>query len=120
MNVETPPPLNDAATLRPSIIMRPSLARPPFAVKIVMNGAVCAPLLSRCPPAAQERRPGERHRSAWPAGLLMMSLLSTDWRRALCVSTTGVSPVTVIVSATAPTRISMLIGMTPDPVTSTL
>ena len=49
----------------------------------------------------------------------MVSLLSTDWRRALCVSTIGVSPVTVIVSATAPTRIDMLIGITPAPVTST-
>jgi len=35
------------------------------------------------------------------------------------VSTTGVSPVTVTVSATAPTRIAMLIGMTPEPDTST-
>ncbi len=49
----------------------------------------------------------------------MMSLLSTAWRRALCVSTTGVSPVTVIVSETAPTRSAMLIGMTPEPLTST-
>ena len=43
MKVDTPPPLNEAATLRPSIIMRPSLARPPLAVKNVMNGRVIAP-----------------------------------------------------------------------------
>src|SRR5690242_9427640 len=48
----------------------------------------------------------------------MTSLLRTAWRRALCVSTMGVSPVTVTVSATAPTRMAMLMGMTPDPVTS--
>jgi hypothetical protein len=35
------------------------------------------------------------------------------------VSTTGVSPLTVIVSASVPTRISVLIAITPDPVTST-
>jgi urea carboxylase len=46
----------------------------------------------------------------------MMSLVSTFWRRALCVSTTGVSPVTVIVSVTVPTRSWKLIGMTPVPV----
>ena len=46
MNVDTPPPLNDAATLRPSTIIRPSLARPPFALKKVMNGVVIAPLLT--------------------------------------------------------------------------
>ena len=43
MNVETPPPLNDAATGMPLINMRPSLARPPLAVKNVMNGSVIAP-----------------------------------------------------------------------------
>jgi hypothetical protein len=34
------------------------------------------------------------------------------------VSTTGVSPVTVTVSATAPTRISALLVKAPSPVTS--
>ena len=43
MKVDTPPPLNDAATGRPLINMRPSLARPPFDVKNVMNGSVIAP-----------------------------------------------------------------------------
>jgi hypothetical protein len=48
-----PPPLNDAATFMPSSIMRPSLERPPFAAKNVMNGVVIAPLLtvlSTCSP----------------------------------------------------------------------
>jgi len=40
-------------------------------------------------------------------------------RRVVCVSTSGDSPVTVMVSASAPTRISALIGTTPDPRTST-
>ena len=117
MNVDTPPPLNDAATGRPSIIIRPSLARPPFAVNIAMNGVVTAlPFPCTCSPGtAASSAPYVR-----VAGrVLMMSLLSTFWRRALWVSTTGVSPVTVIVSATVPTRIWKLIGMTPEPVTST-
>jgi hypothetical protein len=46
------------------------------------------------------------------------SLLSTTWRRTLCVSTTGVSPVTVTVSVTAPARISALMVKTPSPVIS--
>jgi hypothetical protein len=39
--------------------------------------------------------------------------------RADCTSTTGVSPVTVMVSARAPTRISALMLVTPPPVSST-
>jgi len=35
-----------------------------------------------------------------------MSLLTVCWARTLCTSTIGVSPVTVIVSSSAPTRIS--------------
>ena len=42
MKVETPPPLNDAATGSPSIIIRPSLARPPLAVNIAMKGVTAA------------------------------------------------------------------------------
>jgi hypothetical protein len=37
----------------------------------------------------------------------------------LCTSTTGVSPVTVMVSSTPPTRISTPMLMTPAPETST-
>ena len=50
--------------------------------------------------------------------VLTMFELSTVSRRVVCTSTTGVSPVTVTVSETAPTRRSALIVMTPDPVTS--
>ena len=67
MNVETPPPLNDAATLRPSIIMRPSLARPPLALKNVMNGVVIAPLLTVLSTISPGRPSAAPHRSAWPA-----------------------------------------------------
>jgi hypothetical protein len=45
---------------------------------------------------------------------------STTWRLVLVwTSTAGVSPTTVIVSETAPTRMSALILVTPPPVTST-
>ena len=97
--------------------MRPSFARPPLAVKNVMNGVVWAPrlaVLSTCRPGiAVSSAPYERVAGS----VLMTSLLSTAWRRALCVSTTGVSPLTVIVSSTAPTFRSALIVMTPDPLT---
>src|SRR5215475_5986322 len=95
MNVDTPPPLNDAATLRPSIIMRPSFARPPFAVNIVMNGVCIAPRFE----LFWTWRPGTAASSApydlVAGSVLMTSLLSTACRRALWISTTGVSPVTV-------------------------
>ena len=38
----------------------------------------------------------------------MMSPLMVAWRRTLCTSTTGVSPVTVIVSSSEPRRMSVL------------
>ncbi len=119
MNVETPPPLNDAATGMPLINMRPSLARPPFAVKNVMNGSVIAPrdVLSVVIPGmaassdAVAARDGQRVAS--------VSAVITISRRVDCTSTTGVSPVTVIVSCSAPTRRSALIVITPDPVIAT-
>jgi hypothetical protein len=43
----------------------------------------------------------------------------TSCRRVVCTSTIGVSPRTVSVSVTFPTRISALIVVTPDPVSST-
>ena len=46
------------------------------------------------------------------------SLAIVVCRRTLCVSTTGVSPVTVIVSATAPILMSTLTGAVNDPVSS--
>src|SRR4029453_17509112 len=47
----------------------------------------------------------------------MVSLSSVISRLVLCTSTTGVSPVTVIVSCTPPTRISASTAMTADPLT---
>jgi hypothetical protein len=49
----------------------------------------------------------------------MVSLSSVTSRRVLCTSTTGVSPVTVTVSATPPTFSSPSILMTPVPDSST-
>ena len=46
------------------------------------------------------------------------SLFSTTSRRTLCTSTTCDSPVTVIVSDSAPTRISTFTVNTPAPVSS--
>jgi hypothetical protein len=46
---------------------------------------------------------------------LMMSLSSTVWRRTLCTSTIGDWPLTVMVSVSAPTRMSTLIVAVKDP-----
>ena len=51
--------------------------------------------------------------------VVRVSLLSVVCRRTLSTSTMGVSPLTVIVSATPPTFISALIEATNDPVNST-
>ena len=48
----------------------------------------------------------------------MASPLSVTSRLALCTSTTGVSPVTVIVSASAPTLRSALMVAVNEPVSS--
>jgi len=50
---------------------------------------------------------------------LRTSLLNTVSRLALCTSTIGLSPVTVTVSSSAPSRISALIVAVNDPVSST-
>ena len=106
------PPACGTAMLRPSSSRRASeFARPPERI------APCAlnvhelhgPVLTSCWPP---NRPGHEHERATlyvPAvGIaLRMSFDSTVWRCAFCTSTTGVSPVTVIVSSTAPTRMSV-------------
>ena len=46
------------------------------------------------------------------------SSFNTCWRIVLCTSTTGDSPLTVIVSSSAPTRISVLTEATKAPVSS--
>ena len=98
------------------------LARPPESI------APCAlkvhelqgPVLTSCWPP---NSPGTSTSTALyqPAvGIaLMMSFVNTVWRGAFCTSTTGVSPVTVIVSATAPTRMSAFTLAVENPVSST-
>ena len=49
---------------------------------------------------------------------VMSSLLIVTWRRTLCVSTIGVSPVTVMVSSSAPTFMSALMFAVNAPVSS--
>jgi hypothetical protein len=49
----------------------------------------------------------------------MTSLVTTVWTEALCTSTTGVSPETVMVSETVPTFSSALTDAVLVPVTST-
>jgi hypothetical protein len=118
VNVETPPPLNDAAIGMPSIWTCPPFCRPPFAVKNVMSGVAIAlsdPVLVESPGIALSSAPYVR-----VAGIVFrISAFSTTSRRVVWVSTMGDSPVTVIVSCRVPTRISALIGTTPDPRTST-
>ena len=87
----------------PLIVMRPSLIGPPRAAKkVIVGDAASAPSLTTRPGTAFSRVPTER----FPGMASITSALSTVSRRVVWTSTTGVSPVTVIVSATAPTRIS--------------
>ncbi len=83
--------------------MRPSLLAPPLAEKNVIVGDSAMPLPSTVRPGvALSSAPAARD-----AGIDSTSSrsMTTSWR-AFCTSTTGDSPVTVIVSATPPTRIS--------------
>ncbi len=109
--------------LRPSSSRRASeFARPPD------RSAPCAlnvhelqgPVLTSCWPP---NRPGTSTSTALyePAvGIaLSTSFDNTVWRDAFCTSTTGVSPVTVMVSATAPTRMSTLTFVVTKLVSST-
>ena len=50
---------------------------------------------------------------------VMTSLATTDSRRAVCTSTIGDSPVTVIVSSSVPTRRSALTANVAEPASST-
>jgi hypothetical protein len=50
---------------------------------------------------------------------LITSLVRTVWRSALCRSTTGDSPVTVMVSSSEPTRMSALTLAVAEPESST-
>ena len=104
------PPLLAAAIVMPLTVMRPSPATPvEFAVlecalKNVIVGDNAGPLVSTVSPGvALSSAPTARATgNAW-----MVSLFMTTSRLAFCTSTSGVSPVTVIVSAMPPTRISI-------------
>ena len=88
----------------PLIAIRPSLIGPPRAAKkVIVGDAASAPSLTFSPGTAFNRVPTER----FPGIAATMSALSTVSFCALWTSTTGVSPVTVIVSSSAPTRMSI-------------
>src|SRR5580765_5513650 len=96
--------------------MRPSFVLPPLAVKNVIVGALATPLPSTVTPGMAFRMLPY----AWvPGRLAITSPVSTTSRLALWTSTTGVSPVTVIVSAIAPTFRSALMVAVNEPVSST-
>ena len=100
----------------PSIWTVPSLPLPPRAVNIVIRGS--APEFTICrlmPGTAMRRLPTPREAGS----AATTSELSTASRRVLRTSTTGVSPVTVMVSCRLLTRISALMVMVPVPVIST-
>jgi hypothetical protein len=96
--------LNGAAIVMPLMAIRPSLIGPPRAAKnVIVGDAASAPSLTFSPGTAFNRVPTER----FPGIAATMSALSTVSFCALWTSTTGVSPVTVIVSSSAPTRMSI-------------
>ena len=109
---DTPPPLNVAATVMPLTAMRPSLTWPPRALKNVIVGVTATPLPSTVRPGvALSSEPTVR-----VAGIAaIVSEESTVSRRTLCTSTTGVSPVTVMVSSRPPTRSSTGIVSVAEP-----
>ena len=118
MYAETPPPLNADPTLIPSSCRRPSLLRPPAPPNTTMPGTTCtsdaAPVATTVFGISVMRPAYERADGI----AVMRSPLIVVCRRTLCVSTIGVSPVTVIVSASAPTFRSALTTAVNEPVSS--
>src|SRR4051794_28382747 len=118
MYAETPPPLNADPTLIPSSCRRPSLLRPPAPPNTTMPGTTCT---SDAAPDATTVFGISVMRPAYARAdgiAVMRSLLIVVCRRTLCVSTIGVSPVTVIVSASAPTFRSALTTALNEPLSS--
>ena len=103
MYAETPAPLKADPTLMPSSCSRPSLPRPPALPNTTMPGTTWTS--DAAPPATTVLGISVISPAyARAAGIdVMRSLLIVVCRLMLCVSTTGVSPVTVTVSVTAPT-----------------
>ena len=121
------------AAERPAIVCRCSLALPPWIDRSVKVSPAVPPtswevselalvLSVPVPLVAPRIMPGcsaARLMPRRPVGMLSMtSLVTTFCTEALCTSTSGVSPVTVIVSASVPTFISALMVAVDEPVTS--
>ena len=106
---DTPAPLKAEPTLMPSTLTRPSLDRPPNPPNTTMPGttwtSVGAPPWLTLFGISWIRLLYEREEGI----ALIMSLSSTICRRTFWTSTMGDSPVTVMVSVSAPTRRSALI-----------
>ena len=118
MYAETPPPLNAEPTLIPSSCRRPSLLRPPAPPNTTMPGTTwisdAAPVATTVFGISVMRLAYERADGI----AVMRSPLIVVCRRTLWVSTIGVSPVTVIVSAIAPILRSPFTVALKDPVSS--
>jgi hypothetical protein len=92
------------------------LARPPRPPNTIIPGLSCTSL----PPPVIDGIIRTRPLYERTVGIdCISSLSSVRWRRALCRSTTGVSPVTVIVSCSEPTGMSAFTGTTKSLGTST-
>ena len=91
----------------PSICTVPSLLRPPREVKKIMSGAMplLAVPLAWMPETVASRLPYPRDAGS---AATTASSRTRCTRVLFCTSTTGVSPVTVIVSCSPPTRMSVL------------
>ena len=119
MYAETPPPLNADPTLIPSSCRRPSLLRPPAPPNTTMPGTTCT---SDAAPVATTVLGISVMRPAYARAdgiAVMRSVPMVVCLRTFCVSTMGVSPVTVIVSASAPTFRSALMTALNAPASST-
>ena len=105
---ETPPPLIAAPVPIPSVCAMPSLPRPPRPPKTIIPVLSCTLLL---PPPEITNEGISVAIAANPCATgsdSMSSVFICVCRRVLCTSTIGLSPVTVTVSSSVPTRNSAL------------
>ena len=100
----------------PSTCRRPSVVGPPWLPNVIMPGFRITLPLSLPVMLGTSMRIEFHARTAGTE--LTISLLTTCCRFALWTSTIGVSPETVIVSSSAPTRISALTLAVKSPVSS--
>src|SRR6185503_6706041 len=115
---ETPVPFSDAPSDRPSTVNRPSLPGPPRIANVTVSGPARPPT-SWLP---ERDMPGTSVTRLWYSRAVGMaattSLSSTLCCFAFTTSTIGDSPLTVIVSSSAPTRSSALTCAASEPVSS--